>query len=91
MKFNFIVVLFVTLNQYAQCQRFIVDVAYFLPPNLTPIATLCSGTVITSRHVLTTASCANVLLPFQVAITAHETLFENEDLPNATFTSKLNL
>lgn len=66
-----------------------VHVTSFTPPRLTAGATLCTGTLITRSHVLTTATCVKVPLPQQIAITAHETIYENEEPSNFTFTSKL--
>lgn len=48
--------------------RFLVDIAHFTSGNISTAVVQCAGTVISQRHVITTATCVNVQLPTAVAI-----------------------
>lgn len=48
--------------------RFIVDIAQFMQPQLGNATVRCSATLITNRHLLTTAACAMVPYPWLIAI-----------------------
>lgn len=55
-------------NPIETTKRFIVNVVHFAPGNSQSIAVRCSGTIITSEHVLTTASCVIVPATLHVGI-----------------------
>ena len=48
--------------------RFIVNVVHYSPGSIQSPTVRCSGTIITSKHVLTTASCVTVPATLQVGI-----------------------
>lgn len=58
----------------AQSDRFIVDIVEYR--NSSDYSILCRGTIITSRHVLTTAACANSQLRSGYRLTVGVELFE---------------
>lgn len=70
LKIFSLTVFLLALSQKAQSQfpdRFIISLAHFTQPNLGAAVPRCSATILTIRHVLTTASCANVAYPVELA------------------------
>lgn len=59
-SFSFVSIFLLALNHEssAQNERFIVNVNEFNSRDLSVSRFRCSGTIITNRHVLTTAACA---------------------------------
>lgn len=73
MAVNFLVFLAVCLlvllqEGHGQSNKFIVSIAEYTPPSLTPSTFRCAATVITPSHVLSTAVCADVQSPFALSI-----------------------
>lgn len=73
MKFLAVLVLTISVAQVlvgqAQAENlFVASILHFMPPNLAGGTVACRGTIITETHVLTTARCVDVNLPFSVGI-----------------------
>lgn len=72
MTVNFLVFLAVCLlglfqEGHGQSNKFIINIAEYTPPSLTPSIFRCAATVITPSHVLSTAVCADVQSPLALS------------------------
>jgi hypothetical protein len=72
---------------YSYPEKFIVKVGHYSLPNLSSTSVKCSGTVVSSRHVLTTASC--------VSLTSQEISFKGisvvQEIDSSTSENRIKL
>lgn len=73
MKTKFVIISAITLvalidHSFCQTYNVIVNVEQFIEPNFDILTFRCSGAIISPQHVITTADCANVEMPFDLAV-----------------------
>jgi hypothetical protein len=64
----FLLSIFNLCNSQVNPNRFIVDIVQYSQPNFVDSSFRAYGTVISRRHVLTTANAVSVSQPFQIAV-----------------------
>lgn len=71
----FLLILLIQQSVFAQpsASRFILSVAHYEQPDLDTLVNRCIASVITERHVLTTATCVDVEPSQGVAVVAEVT------------------
>lgn len=68
MKLIFVTIIFLVLHENVVKSQFLVEVVQFIQPNLNKVDVRCTGTLLTNQFVITTASCAKVSPPYELAI-----------------------
>lgn len=75
---NILAILLILITDQSSCQRnnHVVDIEQFIQPDASATTFRCSGAIVSTQHVVATANCATVELPYELGVRLRTTISE---------------